>query len=157
VPETPGPYDDLDRPEAARPFSADAGGPLRREPGALRVLARGLARRCPRCASGGLFASWLRIRERCPRCSLPLEREEGGFLGAMTINYTVTALVWIVVLVVWLVLDLPEVHVAALLAVSLAVAGLLPLAFYPFAKTIWCAVDHLVTRAAPDPRRSSTR
>jgi uncharacterized protein (DUF983 family) len=157
VPETPGPYDDLDRPEAPRPFGAGTGEPVGPEPGALRVLARGLARRCPRCGAGGLFASWLRIRDRCPRCSLPLEREEGGFLGAMTINYTVTALVWVIVLVVWLLLDLPEVHVAALLAVSLGVAGLVPLAFYPFAKTIWCAVDHLVTRAGPERGRFPTR
>lgn len=114
------------------------------------MLARGLARRCPRCGSGELFVSWLRIRESCPRCDLRLEREEGGFLGAMTINYTVTAIVWLAVLVVWLALDLPEVHVAALLVVSLAVAGLVPLAFFPFAKTIWCAVDHLVVRAGPD-------
>lgn len=147
MPETPGPYDDLDRPGAQHPPEP----PDRVEPGVLRVLARGLTRRCPRCGSRELFVSWLRIRERCPRCGLRLEREEGGFLGAMTINYTATAIVWLAVLVVWLALDLPEVHVTALLVVSLAVAGLVPLAFFPFAKTIWCAVDHLVVRAGPDP------
>ena len=36
-----------------------------------------------------LFTSWFRIRDRCPRCGLRLEREEGGFLGAMTMNYIV--------------------------------------------------------------------
>lgn len=135
MPEPAGPYDDLDLPDAGVARSSPGG----REPGTLRVMARGLARRCPRCGSGGLFVSWLRIRERCPRCALPLEREEGGFLGAMTINYTVTALVWLAVLVAWLVLDLPDVPLAALVVVSLA--------FYPFAKTTWCALDHLVVRA----------
>lgn len=142
MPEPPGPYDDLEAgPAASGPSSS-------REPtvGVLRALGRGVLRRCPRCGSGNLFVSWLRIRERCPRCGLRLEREEGGFLGAMTINYAATALVWLAVLVTWLIVDLPDVHVAALMAVSLAVAALFPLAFFPFAKTIWCAVDHLVAR-----------
>lgn len=146
MPEAPGPYDDLDRPSVG-PASPSSDEP---EALALRVLARGLLRRCPRCGAGGLFASWLRIRERCPRCSLPLEREEGGFLGAMTINYAATALVWLGLLVVWLALDLPDVHVLALTVTSLLVAGLFPLAFFPFAKTLWTAVDHLVTRTSPD-------
>ena len=30
-----------------------------------------------------------------PRCHLRLQREEGGFLGAMTINYVVTAVVFL--------------------------------------------------------------
>ncbi len=142
--DEPGPYDHLDAPARV--------APRKRDPtvGALRVLARGLLRRCPRCGSGGLFASWLRIRERCPRCGLRLEREEGGFLGAMTINYAATALVWLAVLVTWLALDLPEVHVAALTLVSLAVAAGFPLLAFPFAKTLWCAVDHLVVRGGPD-------
>jgi uncharacterized protein (DUF983 family) len=146
VPEPPGPYDDLDRPSVG-PASPSSDEP---EALALRVLARGLLRRCPRCGAGGLFASWLRIRERCPRCSLPVEREEGGFLGAMTINYAATALVWLALLVVWLAFDLPDVHVLALTVTSLLVAGLFPLAFFPFAKTLWTAVDHLVTRTSPD-------
>jgi hypothetical protein len=68
----------------------------------------------------------------------------------MAINYTVTAAVWLVVFVTWLVLDLPEVHVAALTIVSLAIAGLVPLLFFPFAKTIWAAVDYLVYRSSPE-------
>ncbi|GIU98521.1 MAG: hypothetical protein KatS3mg014_0137 [Actinomycetota bacterium] len=151
--ELPGPYDDLDAPHGG------PAAPVPREPaaGALRVLGRGLLRRCPRCGSGDLFVSWLEIREGCPRCGLRLEREEGGFLGAMTINYTATALVWLAVLVVWLVLDLPDVRLAALMGVSLAVAALFPLLFFPFAKTIWCAVDHLVARSAPEPSRPEGR
>jgi hypothetical protein len=41
----------------------------------------------------------------------------------MTINYVVAAAVWLVVLVTWLVLDLPDVHVAVLTTVSLGIAG----------------------------------
>jgi uncharacterized protein (DUF983 family) len=97
-----------------------------------------------------LFTSWFKIRDRCPRCGLRLEREEGGFLGAMTINYMVTALVWLVVLVAWLILDLPDLHVPALTITSIAIAALVPLLFWPLSKTIWASVDYLIYRTSPD-------
>jgi uncharacterized protein (DUF983 family) len=99
-----------------------------------------------------LFRRWLKIRERCPRCGLRLEREEGGFLGAITINYGMTTLVWLVVFIAWLAVDLPDVHVLALTVTSVILAGLFPLVFYPFSKTIWTAVDYLVYRSEPDYR-----
>ncbi|HET9723746.1 MAG TPA: DUF983 domain-containing protein [Actinomycetota bacterium] len=146
---TTGPYDGLE-PELPRPPAAPTD-----EPGALRAFLRGLTRRCPRCGSGGLFAAWFTIRGRCPRCRLRLQREEGGFLGAMTINYVVTAGIWLVVLVAWLIVDLPDVHVAALTIASLAIAALVPLLFFPFAKTIWAAVDYLVYRSSPEYARDA--
>ena len=139
-----GPYDGLE------PSDAPTLGRETAEPGALSVFARGAGRRCPRCGANGLFVGWLKIRDRCPRCRLRLQREEGGFLGAMTINYAVTAFVWLATLVVWLVIDLPDVHVAALTIASLTVAGLVPLLFFPFAKTLWAAVDYLVYRSTPE-------
>src|SRR5439155_182147 len=87
----------------------------RNPPSAIRVLARGLLRRCPRCGQGKLFLGWFTLRERCQRCDLRLQREEGGFLGAMVINYAVTMVAWMALLVAWLVVDLPEVRVALLL------------------------------------------
>lgn len=148
--EPPGPYDGLE-PERPRPEPAAPGN----EPAAVSALWRGVTRRCPRCGSGGLFAGWFTIRDRCPRCRLRLQREEGGFLGAMTINYVVTAGIWLVALVVWLVVDLPDVHVAALTIASLAIAALVPLLFFPFAKTIWTAVDYLVYRSSPEYARDA--
>jgi hypothetical protein len=79
-----------------------------------------------------------------------LEREEGGFLGAMVLSYTVTTGVWLVLLVVWLIVDLPHLHVGALTIASIAVAGLVPLLFWSFSKTIWASVDYLVYRSSPD-------
>lgn len=40
-------------------------------------MKRGLARRCPRCGEGDLFAGWHRLRERCPVCGLAFERRTG--------------------------------------------------------------------------------
>jgi hypothetical protein len=79
-----------------------------------------------------------------------LEREEGGFLGAMTINYLFTAFVWLAVLVVWLVVDLPDLHVPGLTITSIVIAALVPLVFWPFSKTIWASVDYLIYRTSPD-------
>jgi uncharacterized protein (DUF983 family) len=150
------------RPEPGREASREPGWspqPQRRpsratkrrgEPGATRAFVRGAMKRCPRCGTRGLFSSWFTIRDRCPRCGLRLEREEGGFLGAMTLNYIVTAFAWVALLIVWLIVDLPDLHVAALTIASIAVAVLVPLLFWPFSKTIWAAVDYLVYRSGPE-------
>jgi Protein of unknown function (DUF983) len=90
------------------------------------------------------------MAKRCPRCGLRFEREEGGFLGAIALNYGVTGLAFIAVLVGWIVLTLPDVRWGLLLAASLGVMIVVPLVFYPFSKTIWSAIDlmlHAVDRA----------
>jgi uncharacterized protein (DUF983 family) len=170
----PGPFDDLepeDPPapgdEAIVPASAGprvAAEPMDRrprrdhppagrrpdEPGAIRALLRGATRRCPRCGGGNLFESWFKIRTRCPRCGLRLEREEGGFLGAMTVNYVATAVVFLIVMIVWLVLDVPDVQVMRLTVAAIGLTLVFPLLFWPFSKTIWAAVDYLVYRSDPE-------
>lgn len=134
------PYAGLEQ-QPALPSSAEAGS--------MRVLGRGLLRRCPRCGTGGLFTGLLRIRQRCPRCRLRLEREEGGFLGAMTINFAVTTTAWLILLVAWLIVDLPNIHAMNLTIASLAVMGMVPLAFWGHSKTIWASMDYLVYRSDP--------
>jgi uncharacterized protein (DUF983 family) len=169
----PGPFDDLEPEDPATPAEepiapAPAGrvgaGPVDRrprrdgtpvgrrpdEPGAIKAFLRGATRRCPRCGGGGLFERWFKIRTRCPRCGLRLEREEGGFLGAMTINYVVTAVVSLIVMIVWLVLDLPDVQVLRLTIAAIVVTLIVPLLFWSFSKTIWAAVDFLVYRSDPE-------
>ena len=68
----------------------------------------------------------------------------------MVINYGVTTSVWILGLVAWLVVDLPDVHLAQLTIASIALVGLLPLLGYPFSKTLWAAADYLVYRVSPE-------
>src|SRR5436309_3249027 len=101
MPEPIGPYDSLDPPPAAAGSGSDSHG-------VTKALIRGLAKRCPRCGARGIFEGWFRPRERCPRCSLQFQREEGGFLGAMTINYAVAAIVWIPALIVGFVVTSPN-------------------------------------------------
>ena len=97
------------------------------------------------------------MRTECPRCRLRFAKEEGGFLGALTLNYIVAILVWIVLLVVVLILTVPDVPVGPLLAMSLVVMVAMPLLFYPRSKMIWAAVEFLVARSDPDYREPVAR
>jgi uncharacterized protein (DUF983 family) len=136
--------------------SLDPGGrysePLFPEVGPVRVLARGLRKRCPRCGSAETFRSWFELKEMCPRCGLRFQREEGGFLGAMTLNYMLAIGLWVAVMVVVLVFTVPDVPVTTLLAASVVVMVAAPLWFYPRSKMIWAAIEFLVARADPDYR-----
>jgi uncharacterized protein (DUF983 family) len=115
-------------------------------PGTLRLVGRALLRRCPWCGQDHLFRRWFRIVERCPRCGLGFEREEGAFLGAMALNYGVAGLVFIAVLVGWMLLDRPDIRVGPLVLTSMAVTGAVVLLFYPFSKTLWAAVEVMLNR-----------
>ena len=64
------------------------------------ALLRGLRKRCPRCGERNVFVTYFQLRSECPRCHLRFEKEEGGFLGALTLNWLVAILAWIVLLVV---------------------------------------------------------
>jgi uncharacterized membrane protein len=95
----------------------------------------------------------------CPNCRLIFEREEGSFLGSMALNYGAAGLAFIAVLVVWLVVDLPDVHTGWLMGTAIATVIIVPLVFYPFAKTIWAALDYLMTGGELDltaPTESDT-
>lgn len=56
-------------------------------------ILRGL---CPRCRSGRIYPSSIvwglpKMHERCPKCGLLFEREEGYFLGAMYLSFPLGA------------------------------------------------------------------
>jgi hypothetical protein len=96
--------------------------------------------------------SWFQIRTACPRCELRFAKEEGGFLGAMTLNYMVAIGIWIVVLVAGIVLTVPDVAVVPLLVASAIVLIGVPLWFYPRSKMILAAIEFLVLRGMPEYR-----
>jgi uncharacterized protein (DUF983 family) len=115
--------------------------PSGRAPSLTRLLARGLVRRCPACSQGHLFRRWFTMAERCPRCGLQFERIEGHWIGAIGINTIVTFGLLLVSTVVGLVATFPEFPVLPLILVNVAVAVIVPLAFYPFSRTLWTGLD----------------
>jgi uncharacterized protein (DUF983 family) len=119
------------------------------EPTIPIALLRGLMRRCPRCGQGKLFRRWFNFPKKCPRCGLRFEREEGAFLGSLTINYGVTGLAFFALLVGWMIVSQGRVRWVPLILASIAVVIGVPLLFYPFAKTLWAALDFLIYRSDP--------
>lgn len=119
-------------------------GRVRKRPGPVRLVLRGLIRHCPRCGSGHLFHRWFRMVERCPRCNYKFEREEGFFLGAYVVNIGVSQLVAVAFIAVGIIATLPDPPVGRLIAIGLVVVIATPFVFYPFAKTIWTAIDMIM-------------
>lgn len=99
------------------------------------ILARGLTLRCPNCGGRTLLARWLRVHDTCRRCGLRFEREEGFFLGAIVINYTVTAVLLLVPLIVAVYRQQIAVGPALLLAAVWSVV--FPALFFGYSKSLW--------------------
>jgi uncharacterized protein (DUF983 family) len=110
------------------------------------MLGRALLLRCPRCGSGGVISGWFGMADCCPGCGHCFEArpEEGFFLGAFTINLAVTEGILLLSLFGYIFLlaatggDVPVVPV---MVVCFTLAVVLPVLFYPFARTIWAAID----------------
>jgi uncharacterized protein (DUF983 family) len=131
--------------------------PLITEAGAARVFLRGLRKRCPRCGARDVWLTWFKAKPLCPVCGLRFESEEGGFLGAMVVNYAFATGFWLVVLAVTLVLTVPFIPVAQLTVGSIMILGGLPIWFYPRSKMLWAAVEFLTARGEPGYRTPTAR
>ncbi|MEZ5180915.1 MAG: DUF983 domain-containing protein [Acidimicrobiales bacterium] len=116
------------------------------------LLRRGATKRCPNCGAGDLYRGWFQMAERCPRCGLRFEREPGFFTGAYLINFAITEgflFVLLMAFMVWKV-QRPDAGIAAPLGIGLVLAVVLPVLFYPFARTIWSALDIAMHPIEPD-------
>jgi uncharacterized protein (DUF983 family) len=145
------PYSALEPKPGSRP------APAFPEVSATTALVRGIRKRCPRCGERDTFVSWFQPRQACPRCELRFAKEEGAFLGAMTLNYLVAIGLWLVVLIVGVVLTVPDVPVVPLMLLSAVVLVGVPLWFYPRSKMIWAAVEFLVLQGEPEYRAPVAR
>jgi hypothetical protein len=63
----------------------------------LQVVSRGIRNRCPNCGGATLFrkGTWFELNKACTRCGLTFERDEGFFLGSMSLNYGVTLVLYL--------------------------------------------------------------
>jgi len=98
------------------------------------------------------------MKERCPGCGYKFEREEGFFLGAYTINLAIAEgllLILAIVPLIFLLTTNPDLNVWPIVVIGLVAAIAAPLAFYPFSRTIWSAID-LVLRP-PDRTEPADR
>lgn len=134
-------------PSASRRPKAPGGYPTLR-----RMLWRAVRRRCPRCGSGDVFATWFRMVERCPSCRLRFERESDFFLGAYVINLGITEGLLALALLVYVMrlADDPEASVVPVAVAGAFVAIGAPVVFFPFSRTIWAAIDLAMRPVPPD-------
>ncbi len=100
-------------------------------------MARGLTNRCPNCGGRTLFRPGhpFELNRECPRCGLRLERDEGVFLGAMSLNYGVTLVGGL-----GTVLALAWYHVIAALTAGILAGGVavfLPILLYRPSRSWW--------------------
>lgn len=117
----------------------------------VRALLRGVRKRCARCGGKGLFHSWFRQKDRCPTCGMQFEREPGFFVGAYTINL---ALVFGALFVLCMVLvgalgSGREPEIGIFLGVGGVIAVVTPVLGYPYARTVWSAIDLAMTPLEP--------
>jgi uncharacterized protein (DUF983 family) len=116
-----------------------------------RALTRALGLRCPRCGVGRLFETFLKMHEICPTCALRFEREHGFFVGAIYVNYALTIAV---ALGSAFALEIfTPIPLGWRVGVAAAAAGVFPLFFYRYSKSLWLALDWFVNPDAPPPLR----
>ncbi len=103
---------------------------------------RALRLRCPRCGGTPLFRDWFRMEPACRLCGLRFERAPGYFVGAIYINYGVTAVTAVggyFLLRAWL--DLPT---AWQFAVWVPFLLVFPLWFFRYSRSLWLALEFFV-------------
>ena len=106
------------------------------------MLWRALILRCPHCGSRGILADWFHLKERCPRCGLHLHREEDDyFLGAYMVALMFVEALFAFGFLLVLIVTWPDPPWDAIQYAGSAVLILGVLTAYPFAKTLWLAID----------------
>lgn len=104
-------------------------------------LSRGMRKRCARCGERDVWASFFELKDRCPRCGYLFVREDGYWVGAMTVIVVLTELVFGIAFVGGMLLTWPDVPWTGLLIAGLVLNAVVPVAFYPWSKTMWIGLD----------------
>ena len=109
-----------------------------------QIVARGMTLSCPNCGARSLFRDdqLFVLNRECPECGLRLERDEGGFLGAMSLNYGVTVVGFLVPVLVLYLTEVLSGRTASIVAGVGAVA--VPLVLYRFSRSWWLMNYYLV-------------
>lgn len=82
------------------------------------------------------------MRRACPRCHLILDRNEPDyFLGGYVINFVAAELLIAFGALAAVILTWPDVPWNGIMWGLIALMVPAPVVFYPFAKTLWLAVD----------------
>lgn len=118
------------------------------------MLIRGLRRQCPNCGTKA-FTSWFTMVETCTGCGVYFEREPGYWVGAVTINTTVTFISFTVLFVAFTILTWPDPPWTTIMISAIAVNLILPIVFYPISKSLWAGLEQTWHPLVPKDFRST--
>lgn len=121
----------------------------------ITVLTRCVGLRCPACGGSPIFRAPFKVRHHCPACGALFEREEGYFVGALSINVVTTELVILVTYLLCLMtIGFDE---RLILFVLLPAALVFPVLFYHHSWSLWLGFDHLIEPLPGDGRARGAR
>ena len=115
-----------------------------------RLFGRAMTLRCPHCGGGPVLQHWLKMRLRCGRCGIRIERgEHDYFVGSMMLNYVIAGTLVLLAMIVVLIARWPDVPWDVIqYAAPIAVLEL-PFVLFPFTKLIWLAFDLMLRPVTP--------
>ena len=104
------------------------------------VLSRSLRLRCPSCGGDKVFTGLLGVKDRCGACGFNCRPEGGYYLGAIYINYAMTA---VLALGAGLAFALAD-RVATGIVVASVVAVTVAVAFFQTSRSLWLGLDYWI-------------
>lgn len=81
------------------------------------------------------------MADDCPTCGHHFERESGYWVGAMIINFAMTAAAFLVVFAAGAAITWPDPPYTVLTIVSLIIGGLTPVVGFPWSRTLFVALE----------------
>lgn len=136
------------------PVELPQGGDGGSDAGAVRMLARALALRCPSCGARGVRRTYFDFESACHACGLRFDRGETDYwIGGFMLNFIVGELIAVAAFLTAILLTWPAVPWKAVLYGSMIPAALGPVVTYPFARNLWLALDLLFRPSEPDDFR----
>lgn len=106
------------------------------------ALGRALRLRCPVCGRAPVMRSWFRANLTCANCHFQFNRSESGYeVGSLAVNTALSLLTLVVGIPLAIWLSWPAPNYDAITIITVVVALILPVALFPWSKTLYLALD----------------
>lgn len=102
------------------------------------LLSRSLRLCCPSCGNDKIFTGLLGVKERCGSCGFNCRPEGGFYLGAIYLNYGVTAILGLATALPFVLTDRMYLGIVVASVVAVAVA----VAFFQFSRSLWLGLTY---------------
>lgn len=116
------------------------------------AMLRAFRRRCPACGKAGISKHWVQVSSLCPQCGLDIDRHPGSFVGGVGINTITTFGLLVVAFGGGLIASGGRPTVLGVLAPTICIALVAPLAFYARSRLLWVAFELVAMETDPSPR-----